>query len=313
MLETAKDRDAAHCDINYRYGIVKAKEDFEDLQSNGCDSGEAFHEPKGRCTEVPCTMDSDCDDGDPNTIDTCESRVCVSKCGNNAACDDSNTCTEDTCEDGVCRNFFKVGSVPVTVLLRTDSYPGDTEWNIVDASSGDVMLDGGSYTNIDALHTSQHCTEESHNAIFTITDSLGDGICCGWDTGGYEIKVGLNQVAAGGEFGSSETKTFAVPAPYTPCVPDPNPNPNPAYKFAAANECEGGAPLDEDQCEALASLLGFIYKGSMPFIENNPSKFPGGCFVKFNKNKVFYNNDTETGLGCSKKRRCVCGADEASE
>ena len=54
-----------------------------------------------------------------------------------------------------------------------------------------------------------------------------------------------------------------------------------------ANECEGGAPLDKDQCEALASLLGFNYKGSMPFIESNPSNFPGGCFVKFWNHKVF--------------------------
>ena len=57
MLETAKDQDAAHYDINYGNGIVKAKAAFEDHQSNGCDSDEAFQKPKGRCTEVPCTMD----------------------------------------------------------------------------------------------------------------------------------------------------------------------------------------------------------------------------------------------------------------
>ena len=118
----------------------------------------------------------------------------------------------------------------------------------------------------------------------------------------------LNQVATGGEIGSSETKTFAVPAPVTRCIDFP------AYKFVAAKECEDGAPLGEDQCEALASLLGFNYKGSMPYIENNPSNILGGCFVKFWKIiKVFYNNGIETGLGCSKNKRRVCGADEASE
>merc|ERR1711966_499400 len=300
-LVTAKDRGAAGCDVDYGYGVVKAKAAFEYLQSNGCDSDEAFREPKGGCMEVLCTMDTDCDDSDPNTIDTCESGVCVSVCGNNAACDDGDTCTEDTCEDGVCRSEVKVDG--------SDCDDGDP--NTIDTCESGFCV--GVCGNNAACDDGNTCAEEAHNATFPITDSSDDGICCAYGTGGYEIKVGLNQVAAGGEFGSSETKTFAVPAPYTPCVPDPNPNPNPAYKFAAANECEGGAPLDEDQCEALASLLGFIYKGSMPFIENNPSKFPGGCFVKFNKNKVFYNNDTETGLGCSKKRRCVCGADEASE
>ena len=253
-------------------------------------------------------MDSDCDDGDLNTIDTCESGVCMSKCGNNVACDDGNTCTEDTCEDGVCRHFFKFGSVPVTVLLLTDAWPTETEWNIVDASSGDVMLDGGSYTKENALHTSQYYSEEAHNATVTITDSWGDGICCRWGTGDYEIKVGNNRLPAGGDFGSSETKTFAVPAPVTRCIDSP------AYKFAAANKCEGGAPLDEDQCEALAILLGFNCKGSVSLIKNNPSKFPGGCVVKFGKIiKFFYDNGIETGLGCSKNKRCMCGADEASE
>ena len=98
-----------------------------------------------------------------------------------------------------------------------------------------------------------------------------------------------------------------------PPVPVPCVDGSPAYKFAAMTECEGGVQLDEDQCEALASFMGFNYKGSMPFIEKDPSAFPGGCFVKFWKNKVFYNSGKEAGLGCSRKKRCVCGADEASE
>ena len=188
MLVTAKDRGAADCDFNYGYGIVKAQAAFEHLQSIGCDSDEAFSEPRGGCTEVPCTY-IDCDDSDPNTIDTCESGVCVSVCGNNAACDDGDTCTEDTCEDGVCCSEVKVGSLPATVLLRTDSYPGETEWNILDASSGDVMLDSGSMEP-NALHTSQYCTEEAHSATFTTTNSYGDGICFAVGNGGYEIKIG---------------------------------------------------------------------------------------------------------------------------
>ena len=96
-------------------------------------------------------------------------------------------------------------------------------------------------------------------------------------------------------------------------VPVPCVDGSPAYKFAAMTECKGGVQLDEDQCEALASFMGFNYKGSMRFIEKNPNAFPGGCFVKFGKNKVFYNSGKEAGLGCSRKKRCVCGADEASE
>ena len=51
---------------------------------------------------------------------------------------------------------------------------------------------------------------------FTITDGYGDGICCSYGSGSYKLKdhngVTLHE---GGEFTSSESKTFtiAVPAP----------------------------------------------------------------------------------------------------
>ena len=67
MLETAKGQ--GPCDVYYGHGIVKAKAAYEYLENNECVSDEAFHEPQGGCMEVPCTMDSDCDDGNPNTID----------------------------------------------------------------------------------------------------------------------------------------------------------------------------------------------------------------------------------------------------
>ena len=63
MLETAKERGAALCDVNYGYDIVKSKAAFEYLQSNVCDSDKTFKEPEDGCTEVICTEDSQCSDG----------------------------------------------------------------------------------------------------------------------------------------------------------------------------------------------------------------------------------------------------------
>jgi hypothetical protein len=60
-----------------------------------------------------CTLDSDCDDGDPCTADTCNStsNVCQhTPVTNGTACDDGNACTPvDTCQAGFC-----TGSNPVT-------------------------------------------------------------------------------------------------------------------------------------------------------------------------------------------------------
>merc|ERR1711884_542543 len=56
---------------------------------------------------------------------------------------------------------------------------------------------------------------------FTITDAYGDGICCSYGNGGYSVKVDDKQVASGGQFGSSETKTFDVGSS-TPTTPPPS-------------------------------------------------------------------------------------------
>merc|ERR1712048_1329544 len=56
---------------------------------------------------------------------------------------------------------------------------------------------------------------------FTITDAYGDGICCSYGNGGYSVKVDDKEVASGGQFGSSETKTFDVGSS-TPTTPPPS-------------------------------------------------------------------------------------------
>merc|ERR1712060_1020080 len=75
---------------------------------------------------------------------------------------------------------------------------------------------------------------------FTITDAYGDGICCSYGNGGYSVKVDDKEVASGGQFGSSETKTFdvgsstptmypthSVPTMYPTAAVDPVPTPYP--------------------------------------------------------------------------------------
>merc|ERR1711902_118744 len=70
---------------------------------------------------------------------------------------------------------------------------------------------------------------ENDEYTFTITDDFGDGLCCAYGNGGYKIKVNGEVVVSGGEFGSSETKTFNVNAsPVAPPTPSPTPLPTTA-------------------------------------------------------------------------------------
>merc|ERR1712183_388128 len=185
---------------------------FEFLEANPCDPNEAFKEPEGGCAEFSCTQDSDCDDGNPDTINTCDSGSCQSVCGTDAACDDGDECTADTCSDGVCSSVLDCsicgGGTSSLLELTTDNYPAETAWDIKN-SSGDEKYNGSGYSDANTLYTLNMCLA-SDEYTFTITDACGDGICCSYGQGGYVIKVDGTEVVNGGEFGDSTTETFTV-------------------------------------------------------------------------------------------------------
>merc|ERR1712003_500024 len=220
MIVTAKDKGDAGCDVNYGHGIIQAKTAFEFLEANPCDPNEAFKEPQGGCAEFSCTQDSDCDDGNPDTINTCESGSCQYACATDASCDDGDPCTADTCTDGVCSSVFDCsicgGGASSLLELTTDNYPAETEWDIKN-SSGDEKYNGSGYSDANTLYTINMCLA-SDEYTFTITDAYGDGICCSYGNGGYIIKVDGTELVNGGDFGDSKTETFTVngPAPTNP-------------------------------------------------------------------------------------------------
>merc|ERR1711971_117802 len=225
MIVTAKDKGDSGCDVNYGHGIVQAKTAFEYLETNQCDPNEAFKEPEGGCAEFSCTEDSDCDDGNPDTINTCSSGSCQSACGTDATCDDGDACTADTCSDGVCSSVLDCsmcgGGASSMLELTTDNYPGETAWNIKN-NSGDEKYNGSGYSDANTLHSINMCLA-SDEYTFTITDAYGDGICCSYGNGGYKITVDVTEVVNGGDFGNSETETFTVnnPTPTNPPVAPP--------------------------------------------------------------------------------------------
>merc|ERR1719226_400207 len=214
MIITAKDKGDTGCDVNYGHGIVQAKAAFEYLEAN--------KEPEGGCAEFSCSEDSDCDDGNPDTIDTCSSGSCQSVCGTDAACDDGDPCTADPCTDGVCSSVFDCsicgGGASSLLELTTDNYPAETEWDIKN-SSGEEKYNGSGYSDANTLYTVNMCLA-SDEYTFKITDAYGDGICCSYGNGGYKIMVDGTEVVSGSEFGDSKTESFTVSAsPISPVSP----------------------------------------------------------------------------------------------
>ena len=94
-----------------------------------------------------------------------------------------------------------------TVGITLDDYPGETSWDIQD-NSGNIIASGSGYTGgtVSAdVCVAAGCYE------FTLYDEYGDGICCNFGTGLYEV-INSNgaTVAQGGEFTDFETTTICT-------------------------------------------------------------------------------------------------------
>ncbi len=99
--------------------------------------------------------------------------------------------------------------------LVGDRYGAETSWNLKNAA-GTTLYSGGPYTNLTANGIQNLVTNQVWNLpangcyTFTLNDSYGDGICCAYGAGYYEIRTNSNAVlvGTGGSFASSEVVTF---------------------------------------------------------------------------------------------------------
>ena len=150
-----------------------------------------------------CTTDDDCNDGYPcNGVETCVSGSCVSGAS----------------------LYDKVVQIDIT----TDNYAAETSWTLVHTASGTQVGSKalGSYTASNTQH-SDSINVCGAQYTFTINDSYGDGICCSYGNGSYNVKYGGVTEASGGSFTSSMSHTFGTDGPVTPQPTSQPTTPNP--------------------------------------------------------------------------------------
>ena len=95
----------------------------------------------------------------------------------------------------------------VEVTTNTDTYPEETTWTLSNECGSGRTMSGGPYSQTNTMYSVRECLPAGKYR-FTITDSEGDGLCCGYGTGWYNIVANGVTTYAGGLFGVSETKTF---------------------------------------------------------------------------------------------------------
>jgi hypothetical protein len=134
---------------------------------------------------------------------------------------------------------------PVTLNLLTDNFPSETSFQMIandfggadvgfvssnqaDPGLADGFADGGDLIQINTAYIFDWDLAPGSYS-FTIFDSFGDGICCGFGNGDYSLDTpsGTIPSPSGGAFGSSETIDFSIAG--TPPTP---PGAGPKYPVA---------------------------------------------------------------------------------
>jgi len=173
--------------------------------------------------------------------------------------------------------------------LKTDNYGSETGFTLEypDGSTWDMPQPLG---NNKLQNYSPRCLDPGEYK-FTITDSYGDGICCSYGEGFYEIKVGGGVIKTGGQFDSVETTTFDVdagtppqptptsppqPTPTTPPQPTPTTPPQPTptnppincdtnlFKMTVVTDASGG-----DTSYVLATSDGSVVLSNTDLLDDN--------------------------------------------
>ena len=206
------------------YGRGLWKADIGDEE--GCTDAEA-------CNFNPTAI---VDNGSCAEFDACG--VCGGDDSSCSGCTFDQACNYDdaaTIDDGSC---VLESPQSVTVTILTDNYPAETTWTLTDAE-GNLMLSGGPYANAATQYVAQGILC-SGCYTFTINDSYGDGICCGYGNGSFDVTTGGNSVVSGGQFSFSTTGEFCL---------DPNPLIIPGCTDPNATNYNPNANLDDGSCE----------------------------------------------------------------
>ena len=93
------------------------------------------------------------------------------------------------------------------LTLSTDNYGNETAWTL---SSGGTLVDSGDGYSSNQQYSASFCLTDG-DYRFTITDSYGDGMCCDYGNGQYELSLNGTVIANGGEFTSSDITDFSLP------------------------------------------------------------------------------------------------------
>ena len=118
-----------------------------------------------------------------------------------------------SCNNNDSRDFSAAASYPTTPQiifnLLTDDYGSETSWEFKNGA-GTVLYSGNSYAN-NTSYTETFDVDPNECYTFTIEDAFGDGICCAYGDGSYDLTTSTGDIIfAGGDFASIENTNIST-------------------------------------------------------------------------------------------------------
>lgn len=99
----------------------------------------------------------------------------------------------------------------IILSITFDNFPQETSWELTNSGGTVVASESYSTANPDGSTVTETISGLSAgNYTFTISDSIGDGICCSFGNGSYTLSSAVGEIASGGDFDDSEATNFCV-------------------------------------------------------------------------------------------------------
>jgi hypothetical protein len=86
------------------------------------------------------------------------------------------------------------------LTVRFDNYPEDISWSLIDETDALTILSDSNYVITNSIISQNFTAVNGHCYAFKMTDSYGDGLCCGSGQGYYELKIGNLRILRENEF-----------------------------------------------------------------------------------------------------------------
>lgn len=100
------------------------------------------------------------------------------------------------------------GTTQLIVSVRTDNYPRESSYKLQNQTGAVLMLrDTGYYTQANATYRDTLCIPNTACLLFTMMDSYGDGLCCSYGNGQYQLFWNGTLTASGGQFTHSDVRS----------------------------------------------------------------------------------------------------------